>query len=135
MIDSNNTPKFRIAYYSVVKTDKSEIDIAQTDLNQFIKMINMLRVGTPQPLLLKNCTQWCITGLKFTRHFNCSTILCCQNRDIFIINIPTRDISVHKNDQHVQGWNTTTIFLIEKNSKIEKWIKNSNIYVPLYYNL
>ena len=65
-------------------------------------------------------------GLKFTPHFNCSTILCCQNRDIFIINIPTRYRSVHENDQHVQGWNTTSIFFNRKNSKkmkIEKLIK------------
>ena len=78
-------------------------------------MINMFRIGTPQPIIFKILTQWCMTGLKFTPHFKYSTVICCQNRDIFIIDITTRDISVHENYQHVQGWNTTTIF-----SKIAK---------------
>ena len=43
----------------------------------------------------------------------------CQNRDIFSVYIPTRARSVHKNDQHVQGWQPTTNFFFEnrKNSK------------------
>ena len=110
MIDSNNTPKFRIAYYYVVKTDKSETHIAQIDLNQFIKIINMLRVGTPQPFIFKNWTQWCMTGLNLIPHFKYSTIICCQNSDIIILDRKTRNRSVHKNVQHVQGWNPTIIF-------------------------
>ena len=31
-----------------------------------------------------------------------NTMICCKNRDIFGIDIPTRAISVHENDQHVQ---------------------------------
>ena len=73
-------------------------------------MINMFKVGTPQPFLFKNRTQWCITGSNLTPHFKYSTILSCQKRDIVIIYRPTRAISVHENDQHFQGWNSTTIF-------------------------
>ena len=37
------------------------------------------------------------------------TLLCCQNREIFSIYSATRSTSVHQNDQHVQGWNPTTV--------------------------
>ena len=53
MIDSNHTPKFIIAYYSVFKTDISLVHITQLDLDQFTKMINMFRVGNPQPFIFK----------------------------------------------------------------------------------
>ena len=72
-------------------------------------MINILRVGTPQPFLFKKITQWCMTGLNLTPHSKCSTILCCQNSYIIILYRPTRNRSVQKNDQHVQGWNPTRI--------------------------
>ena len=55
MTDSNHTSKFIIAYYYVVKTDKYLVHIAQLDLEQFMKIIDMFRVGTPQPFLFKNC--------------------------------------------------------------------------------
>ena len=109
MIDSNSTPQFIIAHYSFVRKKTSLVYIAQLYIYQLKKIINMFRVGTTQPFLFKNWTQWCMTGLNLTPHFKYSTILCCQNRDIFIIYIPTRNRPVHKNDQHVQGWNPTTI--------------------------
>ena len=50
--------------------------------------------------------------LNLAPHLKYSTILCCQNRDIFGIDRQTRYIPVHKSDQHVQGWNPTNIFSI-----------------------
>ena len=47
-------PKFIIEHYYVVKTDQSLVYKTQLDLYQFIKMINMFRVGTPIPLIFKN---------------------------------------------------------------------------------
>ena len=122
--DFNPTPYFKIAHWSSVKTETSWIYISQLDLDQLTKIINMLRVGTPQTFIFKNWTQWCITGLKFTPHFKYSTILCCQNRDMFIIDIPNRDRSFHENNQHFQGWNTTTIFW--KSQKLKKIWKSKN---------
>ena len=49
--------------------------------------------------------------LQIQTHFKYITMFCCQNRDIFSIDRPTSARSVHKNDQYVQGWNPTTIFL------------------------
>ena len=66
-------------------------------------------------------------GLNLTPHFKYSTILCSQNRDNFIINIPTRNGIVHKNDRHVQGWNPTTIY-VSKTAKIK------NIYFEIEKN-
>ena len=111
LTDPNHSPQFIISHYSVFKTNKYFVYIAQLDLDQFTKMINMFRVGTPQPFIFKNWIQWCITGLNLTPHFKFITILCCQNSDIIILDRPTRNISVHENYQHVQGWNTTIIFL------------------------
>ena len=54
MTDSNRTPKFIIAYFYVVKTDTYLVYIAQLNIYQFTKMINMFRVGTPQPFIFKN---------------------------------------------------------------------------------
>ena len=79
------------------------------NLYEFTKTINIIRVGTPQPFLFKILTQWCMTGLNFTPYFKYSKILCYQNRDIFITDIPTTNRTVHNNDKHVQGWNPTTI--------------------------
>ena len=112
MTDSNHTHKFIIAYYYFIKTDKSLVHISQLDLDQFTKIINMFRVGTPQPILSKNWTQWCMTGLNLTPHFKYSTILCCKNINIIILDRPTRNRSVHENYQHVQVCNPTIIFRI-----------------------
>ena len=61
---------------------------------------------------------------------------CYQNKDIFIIDIPTRSISVHKNDQHVQGWKPTTSFSkiakIQKNNGNWKKLKTIFMYVDNY---
>ena len=84
MKDSNHTPKFIISYYSVVKKNKYLVHIAQIDIDQFTKIINMFSVATPQPFLFKNWTQWCIECLNLTPHFKYITILCCQNIDIII---------------------------------------------------
>ena len=54
-----------------------------------LKMINMFRFGTPQPFFFKNWTQWCMPDLNLTPYLKYSTILCCQNRDIFSMDIPT----------------------------------------------
>ena len=51
MKDSNHTPKFTIAYYSVFKSDKYLVNIAEIDLYQFTEMINIFRVGTPQQFI------------------------------------------------------------------------------------
>ena len=60
-----------------------------------------------------------------TPHFKNSTMLFYKNIYIFIIYIPTRDISVHKNYPYVQGWNpTTNYFENRKNSKITEIEKN-----------
>ena len=75
MTDSNPTPKYIIAHYSVVEVDKYLVHITQLDLDQFTKMINMFRVGTPQPFIFKIWTQWCMTGLKLTPHFKYITII------------------------------------------------------------
>ena len=40
-----------------------------------------------------------------------STLFINGGRYIFSIYIVAKAVSVHKNDQHVQGWNPTTIFL------------------------
>ena len=53
MTEPNHTPKFIIAHYSVVKTDKSLVYIAQLDLYLFTKTINMFKVGTGKPLFSK----------------------------------------------------------------------------------
>ena len=53
MKEPNHTPNFIIAHYSVVKTDKYLVYIAQLDLYQFTKMINTFMVGTLIPLLFK----------------------------------------------------------------------------------
>ena len=106
----NNTPQFITSNYSVVKTNKYLVYKAQLDLDQFTKMINIFRIGTLKPFLFKNRTQWCMAGLNITPNFKNSTILCYQNIDIIILDIPTRSISVNENDQHVQGWNPTIIF-------------------------
>ena len=118
MADSNHTPQLIIAHNYVVKKEAYLVYIAQLEVDQFTKIINMFSVGTPQPFIFKNWTQRCMTGLNFTPHLQYSTILCCQNRDIFIMDRPTRHELLHKNYQHVQGWNPTTIFL-----KIAKTIK------------
>ena len=110
MTDSNLKPHFKISNSYVVQIETYLVYIKQLNIYQLTKMINMFRVVNLQPFIFKNWTQWCMTGLKLTPHFKYSTILCCQYRDIFGIDIPTRAISVHKNDQHVQSWNPTTIF-------------------------
>ena len=71
----------------------------------------MFRVGTPLPFLFRNWTQWCMTVLNLTPHFKYITTLCCHNSYIIILDRPTRNRSVHKNDQHVQGWNPTIIII------------------------
>ena len=42
--------------------------------------------------------------------FKSRILISRQKIDIFSIYRPTRAISVHENDQHVQSWNPTTIF-------------------------
>ena len=67
-----------------------------------------------------------MTGLNLTPHFKYSTIPCYQNSDILTLYIPTINISVHENDQHVQGWNPTIIFfnnIYFSFQKPKKWIK------------
>ena len=54
MTEPNHTPKFIIVHYSVVKTDQYLVYIAQLDLYQFTKKINIFRVGTPNSFILKN---------------------------------------------------------------------------------
>ena len=85
----------------------------------------------PTTIYFQNWKQWCMTVLNLTPHFKCSTILCCQNSDIIILDRPTRNRSVQKNDQHVQGWNPTIFSFFF--SKIEKWIKIA-IYMCLRYS-
>ena len=68
--------------------------------------------------------------LQLTPHFKYSMIICCQIRKVFSIYIPTRARLVHKNDQHVQGWDPTTNFSViakiqkqeNGNQKIDKLI-------------
>ena len=62
-----------------------------------------------------------MTDSRLTPQFKYITMLCCQNRDIFSICRPTVAISVHKKDQHVQGWKPTSNF-----SRITKIIKNGS---------
>ena len=112
MTDSKHTPKFIIVYYYVVIIDKSLVHIAQLDLYQSTKRINMFRVGTPQPFIFKNWTQWCMAGLNLTPHFKYSTIQYLKNSDIIILDRPTRNRSFHQKDQHVKGWNPTIILKI-----------------------
>ena len=47
-------PKFIIEHYSVVKTDQFLVYIAQLDIYQFMEMINIFNVGTPNPFIFKN---------------------------------------------------------------------------------
>ena len=54
MTEPNHTPKFTIAHYTVVKTDQYLVYIAQLDLHQFTKMINIFRVEAPNPSIFKN---------------------------------------------------------------------------------
>ena len=77
MTHSKPTPQLILAHYSVFKIDKSLLYRGQLDLNQFMKMINMFRVGTPQQFLFKNWAQWCMTRLNLTPNFKYSTILFC----------------------------------------------------------
>ena len=46
-------PKFIIEHYSVVKTDQFLVYIAQLDIYQFMEMINIFNVGTPNPFIFK----------------------------------------------------------------------------------
>ena len=110
MTDSKHTPKFIIVYYYIVIIDKYLVHKAQLYLYQFTKRINMFRVGTPQPFIFKNWTQLCMIGLNLTPHFKYNTILCCKNSNINILDRPTKNISVHINDQNVQSWNPPIIF-------------------------
>ena len=127
MTDSNHAPQLIIAHSSVVKTEAYLVYIAQLEIDHITKIINMFRVGIPQPFIFKNLTQQCMTGLNFTPHFIYSTIIFFQNRDIFIIDRPTRNELLHENYQHVQGWNPTTIFLkITKIIKQRKFKKYEN---------
>ena len=115
MTDSKHTPKFIIVYYYIVIIDKYLVHKAQLYLYQFTKRINMFRFGTPQPFIFKNWTQWCMAGFNLTPHFKYSTIQCCQNIDIIILDRPTINRSVHEKDQHVKDWNPTIIFSIIQN--------------------
>ena len=58
--------------------------------------------------------------LKLSRHEspNKAHLPVTQNRDIFIIYISTKAISVHKNDQDAQGWNPITIFFRKLNTMV-----------------
>ena len=69
-------------------------------------------------------------GLNLTPHFKYRTIPCCQNRDIYIIEIPTIYISVNENDQPVQGENPTTIFL-QKPQKFKNVNRKKRIKIDL----
>ena len=66
----------------------------------------------------ENWTHRCMTDWNLTPQFKYSTLRCSRNREIFVIYWPTGAISVHKNDQYVQGWNPTTNFW--KIAKIRK---------------
>ena len=83
--------------------------IDQLELYQFSKMIIMFRVGTQ--FVFRKLITVVHDRLELISQFKYSTLLCHQNRDLFSIYRPTTAISVHKNDQHVQGWNPTTNFL------------------------
>ena len=119
------------SHYSFVKTETSLSYIEHIDLDRFMKMINMFRVGTPQPFLLKNWTQWCMTGLNLIPHFKDNIIIRSHNRDILIIYRQTRSSSVHENYQHVPGWNPTTIYF--QNRKNENKIKKGKNRIKLIF--
>ena len=75
MIDSDAAPQFITANLSVVRTETYLLYIEQLYMDQFIKMVNMFRVETPQPFFFKNYPQWSITGLDLIPHFKYSTTL------------------------------------------------------------
>ena len=54
MTDSNHTPQLIIAHNYVVKKEAYLVYIAQLEVDQFTKIINMFSVGTPQPFIFKN---------------------------------------------------------------------------------
>ena len=53
MTEPNHTPEFIIEHYSFDKTYQYLVYIAQLDIHQFTKMINIFRVGTPNPFIFK----------------------------------------------------------------------------------
>ena len=121
MADLNCTPKLKYFMLLCCKIwDIFSIYNPSRKLDEFTKMINMFRVGTPQIFLLKNWSQWCMAGLNFTPHFKYSTIICCQNRYIFIIYRPTRDISVQKMINMFRVGIQPPFFQNHKNSKNRK---------------
>ena len=74
----------------------------------------------PTTIFLENWTQWCMTDSPLTPHFKYITTRYFQNIDIFSIDIPNTAISVHENDQHVQGWNPTTIYPQKLNTMVHE---------------
>ena len=80
MTDLNLALQLKKKDYNVVKKNTSQVFIEQLKLAQFTNIINMFRVGTPEPIF----------------------------PEIEHNGRPTRARSVNENDQHVQGWNIST---------------------------
>ena len=116
MTDSNFTPNFKysiplffqIRYILSTYTPTREIDDST-------KMNILVRIEAPNQLFRKLNTVAHEIFNTYTTVHN-STLLCCQNIEIFIIYSATRSRSVHENDQHVQGWNPTTIYFQKLNT-------------------
>ena len=79
-------------------------------MDEFAKMIIVSRVGIPYPILFEILPLQCMIVTVQN-----STILFCLTLEKFRIYRATKAKSVHKNDQHVQGWNPDNLLF----SKIE----------------
>ena len=118
MIELNITPRFKYSTIHCSRFRSILIIYRRTTSGSGRKNYYHVQGWHPVSILFRNLNTTVHGSLDLTLKLKIAHSYVTKNIDIFIIYRATKARSVHKNDQHVLGWNPTTIFFQKLNTML-----------------